>query len=290
MKKVKKEVNKIDFTLDSLPLTRRKQFFDILKNEWRTLLLLSLIALVFAIPYITCVFLEMSLSDGTSYAMSQQGKTAEEIALQLAYIHRIFSGINVISFCIFSVFIAGATRIIKKLCLGDVIMGKRDFFEGIKLYWKRFLLAFLVNGFILFVIEYISSVLLNSSSSILSNGVRGVTLGIYFAIILPISLFNLTQYTFYDLPFIKRSINSFRFVIVKYYFVIIFSLVLLGFYFITLIPSFLISIIISILFIIIIPVIFSTCFYLYSLSFFDKYINKNAYPEIYRKGLRKIKE
>jgi len=290
MKKKSITYVKSDFGYNNLPLNRRKQFFDILKNEWRTILILALIGLAFALPYITCLVLEMSLSDGTSYSMSQQGKTAEEINAQLTAIHRLFAGINIISFSIFSIFLAGCSRVIKELCLGEVIMLRHDFRKGINLYWKSFLLTFLINGCILFMIDYISSTLLNTSSSALSNGVRGLTLGIYFAVILPVSLFNLVQFTFYDIPWIHRVKNSFRFTMVKYYFVIIFLAILLGFYFVTLIPNFLISIIITILCIILIPVLFSISFYLYSISLFDKYINKEHYPEIYRKGLRKIKE
>ena len=43
---------KDDFSINDLPLTRRKQFFDIFKNDWKTLLLLGLILLLFSIPYL----------------------------------------------------------------------------------------------------------------------------------------------------------------------------------------------------------------------------------------------
>ena len=86
MRKKKARFSQNDFTNTNLPLTRKRQFFDILKNEWRTILLLSLIGLAFALPYIVCLILEMSLSDGTSMMMAEQGKTVDEIAIQLTQI------------------------------------------------------------------------------------------------------------------------------------------------------------------------------------------------------------
>ena len=45
-----------DFTENDLPLTRRRQFLDILKNDWKTLLLLGVILFFVSIPYLTIDF------------------------------------------------------------------------------------------------------------------------------------------------------------------------------------------------------------------------------------------
>ena len=39
-----------EFTENDLPLNRRSQFFDIVKNDWKTLLLIGVVLLVSSIP------------------------------------------------------------------------------------------------------------------------------------------------------------------------------------------------------------------------------------------------
>ena len=48
----KKQVNKTDFLITDLPSNRGELFFDILKNQWRNILILSLIFLLLFLPLV----------------------------------------------------------------------------------------------------------------------------------------------------------------------------------------------------------------------------------------------
>ena len=53
---------KEDFSLSDLPDNRGKQFFDIFKNDWKTLLLSGLILLIFSLPFLTLEFFHRFVS------------------------------------------------------------------------------------------------------------------------------------------------------------------------------------------------------------------------------------
>ena len=58
---MKKKVNviKSDFLVTDLPSNRKELFFDILKNQWRNLLLLSLIVMVILLPLVILRYYNM---------------------------------------------------------------------------------------------------------------------------------------------------------------------------------------------------------------------------------------
>ncbi len=291
-KKVKKVTP--DFLLEQLPSTRRKQFFDILKNEYRTLLLIGLILVLFFIPFIVSNIFEYGFMSGTSEtikkAMEAEGRNSEEIAraikLQMRSIHLLFTGINIICFMIFSLGLAGVSRVIKCLCFGEGVVFKSDFFIGIKEYYKSFLAVGFFSGLFYFLMTYTGAMLdalSKDNSSLLI--VKGLTIGFYFALLVPLFLFSLAQSTLYNVPFFKNISNSIKFIINKYYICLIFSIIIYMIYLLTYIVYPLISILSFVAVIILIVPFIELAFHLFALSLFDKYINKNYYPQIYKKGL-----
>lgn len=291
-KKAKKVVP--DFLKEQLPNTRRKQFFDIIKNEWRTILLLGAILVLFFTPFIVSNIFESGFMNGSAKAikeaMEAEGKTSEEILFviknQMTSIHLLFTAINIICFMVFSLGLAGVTRVIKCLAFGEGVIFKSDFFAGIKKYWKPFLVVSFFAGLFYFLMTYVSSIINPLSSDNKGLGVvSGLTIGFYFAILIPLFLFSLAQASLYNMPFFKNLGNSMRFVMNKYYLVIIFSVILYAIYLLTYIVYPIIMVISFIAVIILFIPSFVLAFHLFALSLFDKYINKDYYPSIYRKGL-----
>ncbi len=291
-KKIKKPTP--DFLIEQLPTTRKKQFFDILKNEWRTILLLGVILVIFFIPFIVSNIFEYGFMSGTSDTIRQnleaEGKSAEEITSaiksQMNSIHLLFTAINIVCFMIFSIGLAGVSRIIKCLSFGEGVIFKSDFFIGVKKYWKPFLIVGFFAGLFYFLMTYTSAMInafsvTNSSLAI----VNGLTIGFYYAILVPLFLFSLSQATLYNLPFFKSVSNSIRFILNKYYISIIFCIILYAISFLTYIIYPIIEIICFIVVIIFIVPLIVLAFHLFALSLFDKYINKDYYPEIHKKGL-----
>ncbi len=280
-----------DFLLEQLPSSRRKQFFDILKNEWRTLLFLGAILCLFYLPFLLSHIAEAGFMNGSAEAMraelAAESKSEEEIASlvqnQMNSIHLLFNGINVICFMAFSLGLAGASRVIKCLCFGEGVLLKSDFFAGIKKYWKSFLLIGFFAGLFYFLVSYVSTSLSSFSQGM--NIFSGLTTGFFYALIVPILLFSLSQATLYGLPFFHSLSNSIRFTLVRYYWTLLFALFVYGLSLITLIVYPLFMILAYLGAILLLLPIFVLAFHLYSLSLFDPYINEGNYPSIYRKGL-----
>ena len=295
--KAKKEIinpSKSDFLVEQLPTTRRKEFFDILKNEWRTLLLVGFVLTLFFLPFIISKLFEAGFMNGNAEALrntlTAQGKTTEEInsavAAQMRSIHLLFSGINIICFMIFSVGLAGVARIIKCLSFSEGVVFKSDFFTGIKKYWSAFLTVGFFSGLFYFLMTYTSetiSVMSSENQTLLI--VRGLIIGFYFAILVPLFFFSFAQATLYTIPFFSTITNSIRFTVNKYYICIIFSIIMYAIYLLTHIVYALISVLCLIVVILLIAPLIMLAFHLFALSLFDKYINKDNYPQNYKKGL-----
>lgn len=283
-----------DFLPEQLPSTRRKQFFDIVKNEWRTLLLMGLALSLFFLPFVISNIAEAGYMNGSADALraelEQAGKTEAEIASsvasQMRTIHIIFTGVNILCFMAFSVGLAGASRIVKCLCFGEGVLFKSDFFAGIKKYWKPFLLAGFFAGLFYFLVTYVSAMFAPLSQGNGGIGVAsGLTIGVYYALIVPLLLFSVAQATLYELPLVKNIANSMRFLIVRYYVIIVFALIIYGVSLITLIVYPLIMILAYLAFVILLLPFFILSFHLFALDLFDKYINEDNFPQIYKKGL-----
>lgn len=283
-----------DFLPEWLPSSRGKQFFDIVKNEWRTLLLIGLILSLFFLPFIISNIVEAGFMNGSANALREEmeakGRGSEEILMairtQTTTIHLLFTAINILCFMIFSIGLAGASRIVKCLCFGEGVLFRSDFFIGIKKYWKAFLLIGFFAGLFYFLITYVTAMLNPMSQDNGGLGVlSGLTIGLYYAVIVPMLLLSMAQATLYDMPLFKSLSNSLRFLIVRYYIAAIFALTIYAISLLTMIVYPLIVILAFLAVIVLLLPFLVLSFHLFALGLFDKYINKDHYPHIYRKGL-----
>ncbi len=290
----KKKAPAADFLVEQLPNSRRKQFFDIVKNEWRTLFLLGAVMCLFFIPFIVSNICEAGFMNGSAEAirsqMESQGKTAEEISSavqnQMRSIHLLFTAINILCFVVFSLGLAGASRVIKCLCFGEGVLFGSDFFAGVKKYWKAFALCAFFAGLFYFLVSYVSASLTPLGQTHQGvNILSGITSGFYYAIIVPLILFSAAQSTIYDLSLMKTVANGLRFTLIRYYWTAIFALIVYGFSLITMIVYPLIVVLVYLASILLVLPFFFLAFHLFALSLFDRYINLIHYPQIYMKGL-----
>ena len=120
---------------------------------------------------------------------------------------------------------------------------------------------------------------------IVSDIVRGVTAGIIFVFFVPILLFMFSQDAVYKMNVWTNFKNSYQLAVRSILVMLIFSLLIFGTYFIRNIPLIYIVLIVW-GFIIIVSPIYLLSLSLFTMTKFDRYINKDNYPEIYRKGLR----
>ena len=100
-----------DFLVNDLPLTRRAQFFDILKHEWKSLLLIGFFLFLFSIPYLTIDILHWFIKINLPAQLESNGYTKEQIIQALQYTEMLYELLLVPATLIVIIPIAGAARL-----------------------------------------------------------------------------------------------------------------------------------------------------------------------------------
>lgn len=132
MKKRSQYANK-DYTKAMLPQTRRAVFFDVMHLQWKSLLLLGVILLLFFLPlllsilvkdiYITNVYQMLENADET------QRLTSSQILLCLNILRSL---VNTLFLVILGVALSGVLRVIRQYAWGENVHLPMDFPKGIK--------------------------------------------------------------------------------------------------------------------------------------------------------------
>ena len=285
-KKINIKLSKNDFDSSLLPTTRRAQFKDILNHEYRTLLLLGMWLLIFAIPFI---FLQ-SFSNIFIYTYLNKnggGLTLEE-AKSFELTVTIFKDILlIVTYMIFSIGLAGSIRIIRNLVYGEVIFFKNDFILGIKKYWKIALFNSFVFGLFKGSTNVLSYLVNNYGSYEYLHLLNGFAIGFFYILIIPIIYFAVSLSITYELTFLKTFTISLRFTLVNLLISLAFSSILFAMSFIYYIGILLVVDLILIISIVFICPLYILIWHLFVTSKFDKFINEKQFPAIYKKGLIK---
>jgi len=135
---------------ESLPKTRREEFFYIFRNNYLLLTNASLLYFVFLLPLI---YIELSTYMNYSNLLNSESRSASEL-FSIALNGSI---ISLPMFLILSIGSAGINYIISKLTLGGSAKFI-DFFRGIKENWLSFLIiySFFWLFIFLFILNYVS--------------------------------------------------------------------------------------------------------------------------------------
>lgn len=274
---------KEDFALSDLPDNRGKQFFDIFKNDWKTLLLSGLILLIFSLPFLTLEFFHWFIVINLPIQLQSQGIDETTIYSSLQLTEVIYELGLILCNLIFAVSLAGLARVLKRLVHGEGVLFRDDFFTGIKQNVGHFLLLMFIYSFLRFATQF--TYIYIKDIPIVSEIVIGISTGILFILFVPIILFMFAQDAIYKMNIWTNFKNSYQLAIRSILVMLIFSLLIFGTYFIRYIPLIYVELIVWGFIIIISPLYFLSLS-LFTMSKFDRYINKDNYPEVYRKGLR----
>lgn len=271
------------FQENKLPSTRKKQFFDIMKNRFGVMVGISLLVFLFSLLAIVWFLV------WTAFIKSPPEDVANDptlLANRAFYLNMILYLVFLPLLMLSYVGLGGAFRVLKKLCWNEGIFFFHDFFEGIKENWKVSLLAGFLVGFVLlgtmgnyyfyqmvhlpFVLQvvfmiiltfilittFIASLLMMMQAQIFRNKMWGYVKNAYlFATILfpkNLLIFVLSMVSFIGFFFVRLI-----FVQLVYLFV----LAIIGFG------------------------IFALIWSLYSIYIFDKFIHQNYEKELVNKGL-----
>ena len=281
MRKKKPLFSSTDYKYSSLPTSRKEAFKDVYRHNFKNITLSGLMLLLFAVPLI--VFL-IFMDYGKTGMTLQRYSEKELIAVLLLWDIIVNVGVVVLLYVVL-IALMGVTRVLKLLVWQEGIDFFYDFKVGIKENIKHFSLLYLFSA-LLFLGTYFVYIFL-------LNFIIGIWLIILFDIVF-VSLFlwalfviNVYQTTLWN--YIKNAAFFFsRSILLTILFVILITFPFFSIF----IPLSGVTIVVKYSLIIIMLVFYypfmNIVGYLYSLSKFDTFINKDNYPEIYRKGLYDI--
>lgn len=277
---MRKRESKTDFVESSLPNNRFELFFDIMKNQYRTLILIGFLVALFSIPLIVVLLFKDTMKLSFVEQLAKNEITNEE-CLSLVLVNDLtFDAINILGFAILGLGMAGIIKIIKRVCFLDPVFIKEDFKEGIKDNAKQMCGLFMLFGLVVLICDF--------SLNYSTNKIVGfIPTCIAFSIIIPTFLIMMCSLSIYQVKFFSCLSTSF-FMYIKS------ALKTLLVYLICLLPvatifieNVMIKYLVFIFVLLILSPIILVLLFDYFCGVFDEQVNKDQYPEIYRKGLYK---
>lgn len=277
---MKQKVAKTDFSEQNLPHNRKEVFFDCVKLYWQKLLLLGLIMLACAVPLLTvsavCDTVQQGLSrqleDGVIDKVAYNGQTA--------WLRFAEALIDIPCYVIVCVGLSGTVRVTRQMIWAEPLFFANDFADGIKQNWLTFCLC----GFLVSLLNVYLAFAESSGGGLPAY----LPLGVVTIVVLPTALWMMAASSVYNIGIGKNITNSFVLYIktpfVTWLFVALFASVaipgLIGFVALR-------CIFLAVFIVVLLPALVML-WQLVCYSYFDKFINKQAYPEIVDKGIWRL--
>lgn len=131
--KRKNRVSEKDYTKQMLPQTRKAVFFDVLRLQWRNLLLLSLLLLLFSLPLLLSTVIGDVYSRSYLAELVSRGETLRAEAWYALYYFEIGRRlVNIPLLLLFCVGFSGALRVLRQYAWEENVHLPTEFFKGIK--------------------------------------------------------------------------------------------------------------------------------------------------------------
>ena len=274
-----------DFSIDDLPLTRKKEFFDILKNDWKTLIFIGLILLFVSIPYLAIDVIHWFIKANLETQLYNDGGTVETVTQAMKLTEIIYEASLVPTTLLIAIPLSGVARILKRLVHAEGVLFKNDFFDGIKMNVGQFLLLMFIYSVLRFLTQFVY--IMTSDIEIISMISLGVSTGILYVLFVPILLFMFAESSIYKIKFWINFKNSYQLAINSILVMLLFSFIIFSVYFMRFINHPILRIGLDSLLILLSP-LYLLSLSLFTMSKFDIFINKDNYKDIYRKGLRPL--
>ena len=277
MRKEERHITDADVK-QSLPTNRKEVFFDLLKYRKMSLFALSCYTFMFFIPLAVDLFYFNYLE-----SMAIVADKFEYLFSLIFYSMLIMLPCMVIGF----IGLAGAFYVAKKMVWQEGISLASDFFKGIKENWKHAVINGVIFGLVLFGLIVGGSYLYIYAQ--VAPVVKGIGLGALILLFLMFGMviaLNFTQGVYYENPYGVTLKNSFSFLGLLNWKVFLIYLLSTG----VVVTLGLFNLLTLAIGLILFAVLNSVVIVLYTLvshSAFDKYINKEHYPEMVNKGLYK---
>lgn len=132
-----------DYERSMLPQTRRAVFFDVVKLQWRKLLLLAVVLLISALPLLLIAIYEDTY---ILTAYEDAGISEKSIPMLIAPLHILCAVLSAPCLMLFFLGLSGVIRVVRQLAWEENVMVFPDFMVGFRQNWKQFLPLGLLFG------------------------------------------------------------------------------------------------------------------------------------------------
>ena len=277
---MKKRVREDNFSVKELPHNRRQIFLDLLKNQKRQMVSLSMLLFMFLLPLVV----DILLFDMFIVNVSLSEPNYDSLVFSLIFYMMIIAiPCSMIGF----VGLSGLAHVCKQMAWQNGIMPGPEFFTGIKKNWKHALVSGFVWGVSVFALVvgtlFFARTQYGSSQPWLHSIGIGLCI-VQFIVLSIVCVYTLTYDCYYTNTWWQVFKNSFVFFAAKFFknlllFVLTTGLVV-GLCYVDFIAQIVIIIVIAFL-----SSFMMIAWTLLSHEAFDQYINKQNYPDYYKKGL-----
>lgn len=271
---MKKKESASEFEAKDLPSTRKEQFFDISKHRFFLLFALGALFLLFSLPFLASLLYH----DIFALSVSSSDLSADDKETALFGAELLFSAAFVASLLIMGLGLGGIGKVLRRLLYDEPIFFKEDFFSGIKENAKQYLLLSLFVGLVWLLSHWVSYL---SNNYIL----KGAFYGINVALIYPPLFVAFFLSGVYSNPLSKNIVGGFSLYFKAFPSVFLCFLSFYAMSFLQYVPILILKYaLLVLLFLLYTPfsLLLSFC---NCMRLFDEEINKDQFPESYKKGL-----
>ena len=272
----KEKIRETDYEQSERPRTRLAQYFDVFRHNFVELMKLSLLQTVFNMPLIaTMVSFWILIKNSANFGALMMVFIITSVALFVSMVST-FTGLTGTFYCL------------KKICYAEGEYASSSFFIGLREEWKKGLLTGLIVGLSVggavigsfFMFFYMS----NINSAIAGFGIA--ILVIQALVVLMIAYYSISQILIYENKFRYVLKNAFIMTLMRFHINLLVFIIPPGIL-LALFAIIDISMYIGCALLVMFTAAFHLMWVCNTLGAFDKFINKENYPDFYRKGLYK---
>lgn len=265
-----------DYTEADFPATRKDVFCDSYREHFLLILRLGLLTLLLLLPAIIIICVRDIYI--LNVVGSLEDATTSDIDAVYYSANMLFGLFSVVAETLFAVLFAGVLQIVRQLLWNEPIFFGDDFKNGLKSNALR-------CGVLVFILA-----LINYGCKMINvSWVNTLVYSIVLVVIIPVAIW-IVLFGLYYKPGVFASIQNAVIMYFKTFPVTVLLLICTVVPFwavIAFVPLLLVKYLVLIVLALFYIVPLVMCWVLYALHVFDIFINKENYPEIYRKGMRK---
>ena len=274
-----KSVRTSDITKNELPKNRTEVFFDCIKLRPLVFFKTGIIVFLGFMPFLIIDFLREATVIKVFAAVSDGALAAENAERMIRSYMTLFSLFDILSFIIAGVMLAGATRVISRLVWSEGVFFMQDLADGVRSNGLFFAVIGLIAGLFTFLFTAAQG-----AGEFYDKALVAIK---YAAAILfaPIAIFALMETVIYKLGAFAKIKNAAVLYLKTLPTTLLMLAAIVAPYYLCYIGNMLVRYVaLSVFLLFFAPMLLAGAF-LYSSYVFDKFINKDHFPELYDRGV-----